>query len=1029
MYPHQGVYYNSYHGPQGYYPADMAPPVTPLDLSYSQSMLPSNLLVNSPYIQQTQNIVPMSPILPRQYAPPSLNLSHGNLAHHQQQLLQMHSHHQHQNQQHHSQHPHYVPNSPYLTPLSSNSNLEQLNLSRTVILKNIDENVSLNELLNSIDFGPIEYCKMYSRPAPERLRDTENLKTCVISFVNSKISINFHIKYSKNRYNLNKLKEKLRNSKYLKVSLNESTNASSNGSINNFNSHLNNQDYIKLKTLNYILEFNATRCLLIRLHSSEFTSSNIEGIENDVTRQCSKFGEIEDLKISTNETKSEVKCLIHFTSIDAAIKSYEFYLKKIQADKQDQIDFEGTDKSKDAIEYLQASFHRDRCDRTVIDKPSSGSNTNSPIFSKRQTTTINHNNIIPEDLNEPTPDTEGEELETFGEESVLDDQSILENHESIRSSLLSNAKDPQEPSYDQISSKSSSSQNIDQSYISNSSSYMLNTYPSINQSQVRMQIPQVPNNNSASSYQYNPDPFNVGNRTIYLGNLHPNTTVEEIANNVRAGGLVESIRYHPDKRVCFITFIDPTIALKFYLNHQVLHQLIIHGYDITVGWAKNHSGALNRDISLAVTAGASRNVYIGIKLNKDENNGSSSTTKDNKIRLPNESVLRSDFSKFGELEQINFYHNKDCGFLNFINIADAIKLVDSFESRNISKINKIVGDNGEFYDKYNVFKISFAKDRCGNPPKFSFKKKFGKRKNKDLAKPEDDSVIGKLDHNEDGRDEVRDEAMNEEAAMVFGIMSTTESKKEVSTSNEDEEPEETRKAFEQSDITISGKAEKENNKNEKYEKTQANIKDVKSEIPGAADEDDEDDEDEDDISIIIGSDETTYSARDELKKSRNSGDKFYNNKVNTSDTFIPFRRSSRNSSNISLNSHNPNYMKYYNQDSKFPPSPYHHHQQQLQHQQLYYMQNSQRPMASRMNSFGYGGYYPPPNPNPNQYTYTANPSKNPYSTSGSQVMSQYLAKSQHDNLVYAASILSNDVGMDEDKEYHYKPNSRRNSKK
>lgn len=122
-------------------------------------------------------------------------------------------------------------------------------------------------------------------------------------------------------------------------------------------------------------------------------------------------------------------------------------------------------------------------------------------------------------------------------------------------------------------------------------------------------------------------------------------------------------------------------------------------------------------------------------------------------------------------------------------------------------------------------------------------------------------------------------------------------------------------------------------------------------------------------------------------------------------------------------------MKYYNQDSKFPPSPYHHHQQQLQHQQLYYMQNSQRPMASRMNSFGYGGYYPPPNPNPNQYTYTANPSKNPYSTSGSQVMSQYLAKSQHDNLVYAASILSNDVGMDEDKEYHYKPNSRRNSKK
>lgn len=1027
MYPHQGVYYNSYHGPQGYYPADMAPPVTPLDLSYGQSMLPSNLLVNSPYVQQSLNMVPMSPVLPRQYVPPPLNLSHGNLAHHQQQLLQIHSQHQHQNQQH----PHFVPQSPYMTPLSSKSNLEQLNLSRTVILKNIDERVTLNELLNSIDFGPIEYCKMYSRPAPERLRDTDNLKTCVISFVNSKISINFHIKYSKNRYNLNKLKEKLRDSKYLKVSLNESHSTSSNGNSNNFNSHLNRQDYIKLKTLNYILEFNATRCLLLRLHCSSLGSIDIEEFENDVTNQCSKFGDIEDFKISTNEPKSEIKCLIHFTSIDAAIKSYEFYLKKIQVDKQNQIDLEGTNKSLGAVEYVQASFHKDRCDRTVIDKPSLGSNTNSPMLSKRQTT-ISHNKIIPEDLNEPTPDTE-EEIEAYDEESVLNDQSIVENNESIRNSLLSHVTGPQEPNFDQISSKSSSSQNIDQSYISNTSSYMLNTYPSISQSQVRMQMPQVSNNNSAS-YQYNPDPFNVGNRTIYLGNLHPNTTVEEIANNVRAGGLVESIKYHPDKRVCFITFIDPTIALKFYLNHQVLHQLVIHGYDITVGWAKNHSGALNREISLAVTAGASRNVYIGIKLNKDEN-CVSNTSKDEKIKLPNESVLRSDFSKFGELEQINFYHNKDCGFLNFINIADAIKLVDSFESKNIFKINKIVGDNGEFYDKYKVFKISFAKDRCGNPPKFSFKKKLGKRK-KQLTKPDEDSEVSKLGHNRDSPDAVHEE-MNEEAAMVFGIMSNADSKKEFKNSADVIKPEGSNKNFERSDIVPNGETKKGNEKLNKYdkadnyEKAPANKADA---VLGNEKEDEVDDEEEkeedeeDDISIIIGSDETTFSSRDELKQLRKNGHKFYDNKVDTSDTFIPLRKSSRNSSNISLNSHNSNYIKYYNHDSKFPPSPYHHHQQQQQ-QHLYYMQNAQRPIASRMNSFGYGGYYPPPNPNPNQYTYTANPSKNPYSTSGSQVMSQYLAKSQHDNLLYAASILSNDVGIDEDKEYHYKPNSRRNSRK
>lgn len=784
------------------------------------------------------------------------------------------------------------------------------------------------------------------------------------------------------------------------------------------------------------MEFNATRCLLIKLRSKDFPSLNIQHVEHEVTDQCSKFGEIEDFKVSTNETKAEIKLLIHFTSIDAAIKSYEFYLKKIQDDKQSQIDLEGSELSQRSIEYIQTTFHKDRCDKTMIEKPSSGSATDSPVLARRHTA-ANHRGIIPEDLNEPSPDTEGEEIE-YSETGVMNGQSILENNESIRNSLLTGGHDPTTSSFDQISSKSSSSPNIDQSYISNTSSYMLNAYP-MNQSQM-MQMPTNSANNATSSYQYNPDPFNVGNRTIYLGNLHPNTTVEEIANNVRAGGLVESIKYHQDKRVCFITFIDPTIALKFYLNHQVLHQLIIHGYDITVGWAKNHSGALNRDISLAVTAGASRNVYIGIKLNKDELNGVGSSLKDGKIKLPNESTLRKDFSKFGNLEQINFYHNKDCGFLNFMNIADAIKLVDLFESKNVEKINKIAGDDGEFYDKYKVFKISFAKDRCGNPPKFSFKKKFGGKKNNASEKSEivtdlnsevipnkksKEKEVGNLDIQERKQEGV----MNEEAAMVFGIISTNDPNEQSNRTSENKNPIDTHQ--------LNTKINRTDN-DVKLKASENNLKDIAEEVvernddeedDDDEDDDDEDEDDDDDISIIIGSDETDLSNnKDELKKLHLNGHKFYDNKGSTSETFVPLRKSSRDSSNISLNSHNSNYMKYYNNhESKIPPSPYHH---QPQHQQqLYYMQTPQRPMNSRMNSFTYGGFFPPVNPNPNQYNYSANPSKNPYATSGSQVMSQYLAKSQHDNLLYAASILSNDVGLDEDKEYHYKHSNRRNSKK
>jgi len=42
------------------------------------------------------------------------------------------------------------------------------------------------------------------------------------------------------------------------------------------------------------------------------------------------------------------------------------------------------------------------------------------------------------------------------------------------------------------------------------------------------------------------------NRTIYLGNIHPETTAEDLCNAIR-GGVLQSIRYMQDKHiaVCF----------------------------------------------------------------------------------------------------------------------------------------------------------------------------------------------------------------------------------------------------------------------------------------------------------------------------------------------------------------------------------------------------------------------------------------------------------------------------------------------
>ncbi|KIX03774.1 uncharacterized protein Z518_07327 [Rhinocladiella mackenziei CBS 650.93] len=174
---------------------------------------------------------------------------------------------------------------------------------------------------------------------------------------------------------------------------------------------------------------------------------------------------------------------------------------------------------------------------------------------------------------------------------------------------------------------------------------------------------------------------NLGNRTVYLGNIHPETTIEEICNVVR-GGLLHHIRYIPDKHICFVTFIDPTSAASFYALSN-LQGLMIHNRRLKIGWGK-HSGALPPAIALAVSGGASRNVYIG---NLDES--------------WSEERLRQDFSEYGEIELVNTLREKSCAFVNFTNIANAIKAIEAVRGR----------------EEYKRFKINFGKDRCGNPPR------------------------------------------------------------------------------------------------------------------------------------------------------------------------------------------------------------------------------------------------------------------------------------------------------------------------
>lgn len=981
---------------------------------------------------------------------------------------------------------HMMSRPPFVHRNSSSSSIarnnDQMNLSRTVILKNIVQDISLSEVLDEIEFGPLESCRMTSRPTPKHIVDADSnapkiLNTCSISFTNARSSILFHLKYFRQRQNLETLRARLR-SPHLKVQLSEFAQLPPGSSSSP------HHDFIKLKTINYIVDFGATRCVILLFSVPKGTrEAERAKVHDEIRHQCDGIGDVEDFRVVLYETVDEFlegKILVHFTSIDAAIRAYESYLKVIRGKEnkesneneekdnkeskekeEDKKENQDEEKSHNGNEY---SDFEDLDNSRLIDEPflsSSFLQTDVSIlavgFHKDRCDRISKKDILDVNVMNPLVDD-------FEGVSVSD---LLDSSEDYYDDSYRSTSTPGFVPYDgypennMMPGMAPGVPNMNGACPPNPNGNWYSGYPPFPPSTpgyAPMMSPGLPlpyqglglpapgpiydfaSHNAAVQAAHAhahaahvaamaaaqgahvpvPDVHNIGNRTVFLGKLHANTTVEEIANNVRVGGLVESINHHPDKKVCFITFVDAQIALKFYMNHQVLHQLIIHGNDVDVGWAKKKLGPLSREIALAVTAGASRNMYIGVISNGDKTHA-----------LPDEPTLRRDFLPFGGLEQINFYHNGGCGFVNFLNIADAIRAVEAFEIQDpeqaIERITEIFKSHGtedaqllasKCYHKYKHFKIKFAKDRCGNQPKFSFRKKppnstmstyqqYQHLLNNNVRSRNKQKEKAKREQEKHELNSFMQDTINQEAAMVFGIISkeSTNLEDDDQTDREDPAPQDTPSPFASGEIMAA-------NGSSLPEKPSQQKENEVSE-----------DESDDEVSIITNSDDAaSFTAQNGVEAShvlQAQNTKRFNN------------RFSRNSSSVSLGRHGrPKNISSALIPSSVNTSPFitnlSLHMQTPQHGRSRY----HHPSTYAYSPATQGYFLPQPPQHPHYYEHGYREKKHypgsslAYSTSGSQIMAQYLAKSQQDNLMYAASVLSAEDNADDyhgDVPYGYYP--------
>ena len=202
--------------------------------------------------------------------------------------------------------------------------------------------------------------------------------------------------------------------------------------------------------------------------------------------------------------------------------------------------------------------------------------------------------------------------------------------------------------------------------------------------------------------------YNSKNRLIFISNLPPVVKTFDIVNIVR-GGILEQIQYVSGKRYCFIKFIYPESALKFYENSQ-RKPVILHGYPLSIQFGNkgNKLPPVSPSLLRKVSAGATRNIYLSLPefAYKQKYITDSRYDEYKQFRLPKPQQIIDDFSlTFGPLEQINFAGDGHCCWINFMNIDSAIKIIERLQA-NPEEFHHA------FQGRYEGLVLRYGKDRC-----------------------------------------------------------------------------------------------------------------------------------------------------------------------------------------------------------------------------------------------------------------------------------------------------------------------------
>ncbi|KAG9050780.1 hypothetical protein FS837_002336 [Tulasnella sp. UAMH 9824] len=195
----------------------------------------------------------------------------------------------------------------------------------------------------------------------------------------------------------------------------------------------------------------------------------------------------------------------------------------------------------------------------------------------------------------------------------------------------------------------------------------------------------------------------IPSRSLWIGNLDPAVTGEDLAHVFAPYGAIESFRLLPEKECGFVNFVDIQDAIR--AKDDVLNRLggnigMPNGQLVRIGFGKADSappmtpitGAAANNNPVSPSVGGSRPASSGISSPSSPAIGPESQLQNSPTRalwigsIPattTPATILSVFSPFGPIESARVLTHKNCGFINFERLDDAIRARKALNGRDV----------------------------------------------------------------------------------------------------------------------------------------------------------------------------------------------------------------------------------------------------------------------------------------------------------------------------------------------------------